>query len=1101
MSFSPANYARDLQQCTWLWSVGTKTAEKGAGLHQSGAVKGFEASAVANGQIRITANVHHPGRKSNQGVLIFLSRQREGQVMITPNCSCQEEAMCKHAVSVLYEFISHYKSDTALARRRTASLKRRRGRGLGTTRYLACQIVPVRDDHLALEVLLSAQAIIDEHRFCQCSGRDLFGPELAEELGQAWMRRLLERLREDCPGASDDVARLHPSPDAWTEWIEELLKWQILYWGGGPNPVLIHRGNARAADPSWHFNDEREAFVAAWDVDDPAHIIVPSSPLHYIDTRRRLIGEVKTSIPNNLACHWIPNSKPTAEQITRWNDGAEPGAGFPHPPTLEVIDARQTNPIPCLHLSHHELPRSAMRGFWSPVFREQPVAALVFCYGEHEVPERGKGYALQDERFRILRNEAAEKAASETLDQLGLLPFCFSIPPDAVTPELTNLRWIGTWDERALQMSWMTLMTEHVPALEDAGWQIRFEENFAMRFVQPDRWIQKLREQRSRSWFDFELGIECDGQRTDLIPVLIAYLQHHADIERRIQSLDPRDRIPIQLEDGRYLAFPVGRLEPIVRILKDILQGRGARPRERETHQVHQLLAAEFLKDSSRFTRAGEASASLAALSRQLDDFDGIPEREPPVGLKATLRNYQRDGFRWLQFLGQFRLGGILADDMGLGKTLQTIVHLLAEKEKGALTKPALVVVPTSLLGNWQDELEKFAPGLRVHLYYGAGRQGQRQSFDAADVVITSYSLLYRDQEWLETRSFSHLILDEAQNIKNPASRSARAACALDADHRLCLSGTPLQNHLEELWSLFHFLMPGFLGGLSSFRQRFRRPIEREHDEFTRDLLASRVGPLMLRRKKAEVAQELPPKTEMLRSVELEGPQRDLYETIRASMQKRVQEVIAEQGIERAHLHILDALLKLRQVCCHPHLLDLEAAQSVEGSAKLELLFDLLPELLCEGRRVLLFSQFTSMLELIEKRLASHDISYVKLTGSTRNRPEVIRRFQDGKVPLFLISLKAGGLGLNLTQADTVIHYDPWWNPAVEDQATDRAHRIGQDQPVFVYKLITKGSIEERMLAMQEDKRELVEGLLSAGAKRGLKLGQAALEQLLRPLS
>jgi SNF2 family DNA or RNA helicase len=310
-----------------------------------------------------------------------------------------------------------------------------------------------------------------------------------------------------------------------------------------------------------------------------------------------------------------------------------------------------------------------------------------------------------------------------------------------------------------------------------------------------------------------------------------------------------------------------------------------------------------------------------------------------------------------------------------------------------------------------------------------------------------------------------------------------------------------MENHLEELWSLFHFLMPGFLGQQESFRQRFRHPIEKEDDEFARDLLASRVGPLMLRRKKTEVAKDLPPKTEMIRSVELEGPQRDLYETIRASMEQRVQEVISEQGMERAHLYILDALLKLRQVCCHPHLLDLEAAQSVDSSAKMDLLFEMLPEMVAAGRRILIFSQFTSMLGLIEKRVIAEGIDYVKLTGNTRNRSSLVKKFQTGKVPIFLISLKAGGVGLNLTKADTVIHYDPWWNPAIESQATDRAYRIGQDNPVFVYKLITKGSIEERIVAMQEDKKELVESLLSAGSKRALKLDKASLEQLLRPLS
>ncbi|MFT4640456.1 MAG: SNF2 family DNA or RNA helicase [Verrucomicrobiales bacterium] len=1109
MSIVNTDYAHNLQQSGWPWEVEAKVAKNGAKLQQLGAVKGLKSSTVANGQVRMTANVRHPNEKATRGVLIFLSRQPGGQVMVTPNCSCPSDHMCDHVIAVMHEFIfkSHHPSGGGSQKSRPAAKRSKHQLGPKTVRYLACLIVPTESGALALEVLHSPRAVIDGPGFTRCSGRELYRPDLAEELGQRWMRMLLMRLQQCCPDSvtDSDVLQIQPDSETWTELLDELLKWQILYWGGGPNPIMLHHGEPRRAEPTWRFDGDREGFVTDWELTEPAQAIIPSAPLHFIDTRRRIFGSLKTPFPNTLAVSWIANDRqPSAQLVRAWNaevKQAGNAARFPLPPTQEVIDAREIKPKLCLHLSHRELPRSTMRGIWSPIFQGQSVASLIFRYGENDVPERGKGIALEDERIRILRNETAERTATDLLNQLGLLPFSNTLPPDIVTEEFVNLRWIGSWEETASQAGWMAFMTEQVPKLEDNGWQIHYADDFGMRFVQPERWIQELREQRNRSWFEFELGVECDGERIDLIPILIAYLQDHADIERQIEFLDGDDKVPIKLDDGRYLAFPVKRLEPIVRILRDILEDRRAKHRDDDLREVHQIVAAEFLNEAADFTDAGTASTSLQAISNRLGDFKGIDKKSPPQGLQATLRPYQEEGFRWLQFLTQYGLGGILADDMGLGKTLQTIAHLLAEKEKGSLNKPALIVAPTSLLGNWQDEIGKFAPSLTVHLHYGSGRHRQRQPFDAADIIITSYSLVYRDQEYLETRCFSHLILDEAQNIKNPGSRSAQAACALDAEHRLCVSGTPIENHLEELWSLFHFLMPGFLGRQESFRQRFRHPIEKENDENARDLLASRVGPLMLRRKKTEVATELPPKTEMIRSVELEGPQRDLYETIRASMQQRVQEVIAEQGMDRAHLYILDALLKLRQVCCHPHLLDLEAAQSVETSAKMELLFELLPEMIAEGRRILLFSQFTSMLGLIEKRLLREDIGYVKLTGNTRNRSDIVREFQTGKVPLFLISLKAGGVGLNLTKADTVIHYDPWWNPAVESQATDRAYRIGQDNPVFVYKLITKGSIEERIVAMQEDKKELVESLLSAGTKRGMKFGKADLEQLLKPLS
>jgi len=318
---------------------------------------------------------------------------------------------------------------------------------------------------------------------------------------------------------------------------------------------------------------------------------------------------------------------------------------------------------------------------------------------------------------------------------------------------------------------------------------------------------------------------------------------------------------------------------------------------------------------------------------------------------------------------------------------------------------------------------------------------------------------------------------------------------------RLCLTGTPLENHLGELWSLFDFLEPGLLGTQRQFRRLFRTPIEKHGDSARQEIMQQRVAPFVLRRAKDQVLAELPPKTEIERLVELEPTQRDLYEAIRLAMDRKVRLTIARQGVEHSQIVILDALLKLRQVCCDPRLVKLAAARGVKGSAKLALLMDLLPGMLGEGRRVLLFSQFTSMLALIEEALRAAGIEYVKLTGATRDRAKPIRRFQDGEVPLFLISLRAGGVGLNLTAADTVIHYDPWWNPAVQNQATDRAHRIGQDKKVFVYKLITAGTVEQKIVAMQARKRDLADAIYAtARTGAGAHLSGEDLEQLLAPL-
>jgi SNF2 family DNA or RNA helicase len=345
------------------------------------------------------------------------------------------------------------------------------------------------------------------------------------------------------------------------------------------------------------------------------------------------------------------------------------------------------------------------------------------------------------------------------------------------------------------------------------------------------------------------------------------------------------------------------------------------------------------------------------------------------------------------------------------------------------------------------------------------------------------------------------LVLDEAQNIKNANTNAAQVVSEIPALHRLCLSGTPIENHLGELWSQFHFLMPGFLGSQRRFTELFRNPIERQGSVEKMAQLRARVTPFMLRRTKDLVANELPPKIDTLMRVPLDGKQADLYETIRLGMEKTVRDALNTQGLAKSQITILDALLKLRQVCCDPRLLKLSAASQVRASAKLEQLLDMLPEMVAEGRKILLFSQFTQMLGLIEEALPALGIPWVKLTGQSKNRDKIIDQFTNGQVPLFLISLKAGGVGLNLPQADTVIHYDPWWNPAVENQATDRAHRIGQTQNVWVVKLVAQGTIEERMLALQERKAQLATDMYEGAVKRKEPLfGESDVSELLKPL-
>jgi SNF2 family DNA or RNA helicase len=553
--------------------------------------------------------------------------------------------------------------------------------------------------------------------------------------------------------------------------------------------------------------------------------------------------------------------------------------------------------------------------------------------------------------------------------------------------------------------------------------------------------------------------------------------------------------------DGRgFVRVATAPLAPWLNALLELFDDRGI----------------DFSADSLRLSRidalrarvalgegvAWEGAQQLSQLAQQLQGHAELPVTPKPARLMADMRPYQQHGLDWLQFLRTHGLAGILADDMGLGKTLQTLAHIQCEKEAGRLDRPALVVAPVSLLGNWQREAARFCPDLTTLVLHGAERHGRADDIALVDVVIAPYSLLHRDRERWTAQAWHLLVLDEAQNIKNAHTQTAQVVAELNARHRLCLSGTPIENHLGEIWSLFHFLMPGFLGSQAKFQQRFRTPIEKNGDGQRLAQLRARLTPFILRRTKQLVASELPPKVESVMSVDLSGKQADLYETIRLSMEKTVRDAIADRGLAKSQILFLDALLKLRQVCCDPRLVKTPAATKVKTSAKLEQLMAMLPEMLAEGRRVLLFSQFTSMLSLIEDELKARNIPWAKLTGQTQKRDEVIERFTSGQVPLFLISLKAGGVGLNLPQADTVIHFDPWWNPAAENQATDRAHRIGQTQSVWVIKLVAQGTIEERILALQARKAELAKELYSGAAGRKQPLfTEADVKELLKPLS
>lgn len=585
-----------------------------------------------------------------------------------------------------------------------------------------------------------------------------------------------------------------------------------------------------------------------------------------------------------------------------------------------------------------------------------------------------------------------------------------------------------------------------------------------------------LHEKTQYGWFDFEMGLEIDGVKINILPTLLKYIQSG--------RTPGTEKIKMTLSDGRIVNIDAKRLALIINTLTELYDKNALNKEGQLTFSKQRAALLNDLKDHLHIEDKRWAGwSSLESLSAMLtDDQPIISPIEIPRNFHGHLREYQQTGVNWLGFLKNYELGGILADDMGLGKTVQVLAYLLHLKNNGELNKPCLVVVPTSLINNWMSESEKFTPELKFLPFHGVDRTDHQKHFEDYDVVLTSYPLMIYDKHIHLEQSYHTIILDEAQAIKNPAAQTTQVISKLKGKYRLCLTGTPMENHLGELWSLFNFLMPGFLGTRQQFTKVFRTPIENQKDVARRTQLIARIKPFMLRRSKELVAKDLPPKIQMTQLITLSPDQRDLYEAIRLSMETRVKFAIESKGLRSSQIIILDALLKLRQVCSDPRVMAMDAGKHIHMPDKLAWLLETLPTFLEEGRRILLFSSFATILHNIADSLNTHGYPYVMLTGQTKDRKTPIDRFQNKEVPLFLISLKAGGVGLNLTAADTIIHYDPWWNPAAQEQATDRAHRIGQDKTVFVYQLVAKDTVEEKILQMQETKAQLLSSIMTSQA-------------------
>ena len=898
------------------------------------------------------------------------------------------------------------------------------------------------------------------------------------------------------------------SPGTAIKWgMPQTIQWQ---WQEVPGP--------NGSEPAWALRARLRAATAKLCLNNP--------PL-YLDASLGLCGLAQADGMATAQLDVLLKAPPLQAAALQTHQAAlqQRLGDIALPPVLQTLTPlKGITPVACLRLSPVAPGEVPQKGLLQ--------AQLSFDYGGHRGWWTGGGATVvvdgPTERFLLYRDTEAELDAISRLMDLGLHSThsgIFSIPGN--TPQKPWLQWADT---------------DYAP-LRESGFDVTLDGTLAGWITHADALVVELRPQQPRKpaghgnggkggegaatdflqadndagatspWFALSLGMEINGQRHNILPLLpeliAAAARSPINAETGLPEIPPFVYLPNRqagqqagapLGPGGFIRLPTDALKPWMAALLELVDDRD----HDFTGESLKLSRLDALRTTAALGEGAvwDGAQHLRDMVQRLSGQAEMPEVALPKSVRAALRPYQQQGLNWLQFLREHGLAGILADDMGLGKTLQTLAHIQVEKDAGRLTQPALIIAPVSLMGNWRRETERFCPGLRCLVVHGKDRHEVAGSMAEHDIIIAPYSLLQRDKErWLEAQ-WHIVVLDEAQNIKNASTRAAQVVGQLQTQHRLCLSGTPMENHLGEIWSLFHFLMPGFLGSQARFKELFRTPIEKLGDPERLHQLRARITPFMLRRTKALVAHELPPKVETIERVELLGKQADLYETIRLGMEKTVREALTTKGLAKSQITILDALMKLRQVCCDPRLLKLAAAQKVKTSAKLEQLMELLPEMVAEGRRILLFSQFTSMLTLIEAELKQRGIPWVKLTGQSQNRDALIEQFTSGAVPLFLISLKAGGVGLNLPQADTVIHYDPWWNPAVENQATDRAHRIGQTQTVFVYKLVAQGTIEERILALQERKAALANSMYSGSTGRKQPLfTEGDLAELLKPLS
>jgi len=1077
-----------------------QTADKGHELFEQGRVNSLE---LDDERGLLSANVRGEDRIPLQAEVVF-----DGEHDISNHCSCPMGSDCKHVAASLYALMDEQGDEEEEVVAATpgpfafgqwlGALENVKGSSAPTDEYpsgvkqrLLYLLEPDGDQDVRLH--------FQSARILKSGG---YGKSVAYDPANIlnypvpqYVLAADEKILRDV--ATDfSLSSLHgyriKGPEG-LRILKRIITSGRCHWQHKDNPAL-GRSDKRSGRWQWQLNSRGDQHLSLQLQEDEK--IVPTSPPWYIDIKQGLAGVVETGQPAdvaeillNIPAVELDCSDEVVESVNRQLPEDVPG-----PVRLQHV-YRDIKPIPVVQLGSKKL--THRWGYRTP--DQCHLVELWFDYDGKRVP-----YLPGPTSTRLIRGDKVidykrdldtETAAVDALRSAGL----YSMLEDKLAELFEFEQQQFTLEDEA---SWPEWVLYEVPPLKELGFIVDINDNFAFKVEQAAVWQLDLNESPASGGSglmgqaNFMVTLE-SGEEVDLIAAMARWVGSQPDLLKKesLARIKEKPSVPLPLEDGRLLSAPGKMVASILHFMLDVFAS--GKPEEAVLSAPQMLALEEDLNQSD--THVQISSSAWLQHMKVLADISSVPVCEPPKGLKAELRDYQREGLSWMQFLREMKLAGIMADDMGLGKTVQALSHILKEKEEGRLQHPALVIAPTSLMHNWRREAEKFTPDLSVLLIHGPTRAQHFEKMVDVDLVLTTYPLLARDFEVLVEQPWHLLILDEAQYIKNPRAKASQLVRKLQAEHKLCMTGTPMENHLGELWAQFDFLMPGYLFDQRGFTRLFRKPIEIEGDEARQETLNTRIRPFLLRRSKEKVALELPPKTEIIRSIELEDKQRELYESVRLAMQKRVRDAVSSMGLAQSQIVVLDALLKMRQVCCDPRLVSGLSGEP-PASAKLEMLLDLLPEMIEEGRRVLLFSQFTSMLTLIEKEMQRLNIGYSKLTGQTKDRETPIEQFQNGDVPLFLISLKAGGVGLNLTAADTVIHYDPWWNPAAEAQATDRAHRIGQNKSVFVYKLITEGTVEEKILELQDRKRDLANGIQSKGVAKSPLWTPEDIDSLFKPL-